>query len=74
MAGELRGEGLEVTLTTDAALTALDRGPMNAEESAWMKRVGAHVSAHAKPGFNPISMMDRIIGRITGAREGSFGS
>lgn len=31
------------------ALTALDRGPMDADELAWMGRVGDHVSRHVLP-------------------------
>ncbi len=31
----------------DEAMAALDLGPMNADELAWMKRVGAHVKANA---------------------------
>lgn len=34
----------------DEALSALERGPMDDEELAWMKRVGAHVRAHAPRG------------------------
>jgi aryl-alcohol dehydrogenase-like predicted oxidoreductase len=46
----------------DEALTALDRGPMTADELAWMKRVGVHVRAEAgkRSGFSAIEMIDRV--------------
>ena len=34
---------------TDAALEALRRGPMDEEELAWMRRVGAHRNGTADP-------------------------
>ncbi len=45
------------------ALSALDRGPMNPDELAWMKRVGAHIHAAAsKGGLSPIDWLDRVQG------------
>ena len=46
----------------DSALLALDRGPMNADELAWMKRVGVAVraSAMAKSGNPLIQLLDRM--------------
>jgi aryl-alcohol dehydrogenase-like predicted oxidoreductase len=46
----------------DEALASLERGPMSAEELAWMKRVGAHVKS-ATAGqrtFSPVEMLDRV--------------
>jgi aryl-alcohol dehydrogenase-like predicted oxidoreductase len=46
----------------DEALLSLERGPMSAEELAWMKRVGAYVkkaTAGARA-FSPIGAMDRL--------------
>jgi len=47
----------------DEALVALDRGPMDAEELAWMRRVGAGVrdAAAARRRLNPIDMLDRLV-------------
>jgi aryl-alcohol dehydrogenase-like predicted oxidoreductase len=46
----------------DENLTVLDRGPMSADEIAWIKRVGAQVrTASASQGGNaPIEMLDRV--------------
>jgi aryl-alcohol dehydrogenase-like predicted oxidoreductase len=48
----------------EEALSALDRGPMNEEELAWMKRVGLSVrAASASKGGNlPIQLLDRFMG------------
>jgi predicted aldo/keto reductase-like oxidoreductase len=50
----------------DAALTALDRGPLDPEQLAWMRRVGLAVrddtKAHAAMG-----MIDRVRSRLFGA-------
>jgi len=48
----------------DEAMAALDRGPLDAEELAWMKRVGASVrAASASSGGNmPIQLLDRLVG------------
>lgn len=43
----------------DQAMAALDRGPMTADEVAWMKRVGAHVR-DAKVGNPIITTLDRV--------------
>ena len=46
----------------DEALTTLDRGPMSADEIAWMKRVGAHVREGAKnaPRGMAMGLLDRM--------------
>jgi aryl-alcohol dehydrogenase-like predicted oxidoreductase len=46
----------------DEGLQALDRGPMTAEEIAWMKRVGSAVRARAKTFAHgtPLALMDRV--------------
>jgi aryl-alcohol dehydrogenase-like predicted oxidoreductase len=49
----------------DEALSALDRGPMNADELAWMRRVGAEVKKHARPNSGAVSLADRIMGAHT---------
>jgi len=53
----------------DEAMAALDRGPMDAEELAWMKRVGAAVRGDAKAhrGMNAI---DRARSFLTGTGSG----
>ena len=43
----------------DSALTALDRGPMDADELAWMKRVGVVVRRDARRG-SPVDTFDKI--------------
>ncbi len=43
----------------DQALAALDRGPMDAEEIAWMRRVGVVVRRDAKRG-SPVDGLDKI--------------
>ena len=42
----------------DGALAALDRGPLSADELAWMRRVGAVVRRDAKGG-SPVDFLDR---------------
>jgi aryl-alcohol dehydrogenase-like predicted oxidoreductase len=49
----------------DGALRALERGPMSAEELAWMKRVGANVKQHARPHSGAITLLDRVMGAQT---------
>jgi aryl-alcohol dehydrogenase-like predicted oxidoreductase len=48
----------------DEAMTALDRGPLDPDELAWMKRVGVGVRAvSASRGGNlPIQLLDRLAG------------
>ena len=48
----------------EEALAALDRGPMNEEELAWMKRIGVVVRAASatKGGNLPIQLLDRFMG------------
>ena len=51
----------------DEALAALDRGPMAADEIAWMKRVGAAVRAASLVGRRvdaPVTALDRLLGRV----------
>jgi aryl-alcohol dehydrogenase-like predicted oxidoreductase len=47
----------------DEALAALDRGPMDADELAWMRRVGSAVrdAAAMRRRFSPIDMLDRLV-------------
>lgn len=47
----------------DEALAALDRGPLDAAELAWMKRVGAGVrdAAAARRRMSPVDMVDRLV-------------
>jgi aryl-alcohol dehydrogenase-like predicted oxidoreductase len=47
----------------DAAMAALDQGPMSAEELAWMRRVGVVVRRDAKGGA-PVEVLDRIAARF----------
>jgi aryl-alcohol dehydrogenase-like predicted oxidoreductase len=49
----------------DEAMAALDKGPMTAEEIAWMKRVGVAVRANAKAG-GPIHVIDKLAARMSG--------
>jgi len=44
----------------DEAMAALDRGPLDEEELAWMRRVGAHV--HARPAGYALGFVDRLVG------------
>ncbi len=54
--------GLKDGAQLDEALVALDRGPLDAAEMQWMRRVGAGVrdAAALKRRFSPIDMLDRI--------------
>lgn len=47
----------------DEALEAVARGPLDEEENAWMRRVGAHVrtAASARRRLSPIDMLDRLV-------------
>lgn len=47
----------------DEALTALDRGPLDEDEMAWMRRVGVAVrdAAAARRRLSPIDMLDRLV-------------
>jgi hypothetical protein len=47
----------------DQALIALERGPMDADELAWMRRVGVGVrdAAAARRRLSPIDMIDRLV-------------
>jgi aryl-alcohol dehydrogenase-like predicted oxidoreductase len=46
----------------DEALTALQRGPMSADELAWMRRVGAHVHEVARR--QPLSVASKLGDRL----------
>jgi aryl-alcohol dehydrogenase-like predicted oxidoreductase len=53
----------------DEAMAGLDRGPMNADELAWMRRVGAAVrQASLARGVAeaPVTFLDRFVRRIAG--------
>jgi aryl-alcohol dehydrogenase-like predicted oxidoreductase len=53
------GDGAEL----DAAMAALDRGPLAAEELAWMRRVGVVVRRDARSG-SPVDFLDRLSARL----------
>ncbi len=48
----------------DEAMSAIERGPMSADELAWMKRVGAviHAASPTKGGNWPVQMLDKLLG------------
>jgi aryl-alcohol dehydrogenase-like predicted oxidoreductase len=50
----------------DEAMAALDRGPLDAGELAWMKQVGdaVHTAAGLKAARSPAQMLDRIAERV----------
>jgi aryl-alcohol dehydrogenase-like predicted oxidoreductase len=50
----------------DEAILAMERGPLSAEEIAWMKRVGAAV--HGAGGNRAVGFLDRITGWFRPAR------
>lgn len=47
----------------DEALEALAKGPLDAAEHAWMRRVGAHVRAATvtQRRFSPVDLLDRLV-------------
>ena len=49
----------------DQALQALDRGSMDPEELAWMKRVGAAVKTRGRPNSSAVGFADRLMGAKT---------
>lgn len=49
----------------DEGMAALDRGPMDADEIAWMKRVGAAVKLRGRPQSGPVGIADRMMGART---------
>jgi len=49
----------------DEAMCALDRGPLDADERAWMLRVGAEAKKHARPNSSAVSLADRLMGAHT---------
>jgi aryl-alcohol dehydrogenase-like predicted oxidoreductase len=53
----------------DEAMVALDRGPLSAEEIAWMKRVGSVVRAAKAGGASPVRLLDRLSGTPTQEKE-----
>lgn len=50
----------------DEALRALDRGPMSADELAWMRRVGVAVRDHARLTTGGMNLADRAINLVSG--------
>jgi aryl-alcohol dehydrogenase-like predicted oxidoreductase len=48
----------------DEALATVERGPMSADELAWIKRVGVHdkKATEGRRTFNPIEILDRAAG------------
>ena len=50
----------------DEAMAALDRGPMSAEELAWMRRVGARVKAGSR-GQLVVGTFDRLRSAVFGS-------
>lgn len=52
----------------DAAMAALDRGPMDADEIAWMKRVGVAVRRDAKSG-SPVDFLDKLADTFSGRKR-----
>lgn len=49
----------------DEGMAALDRGPMGADELAWMKGVGAEVKRRARPQSGAVGLADRLMGART---------
>jgi len=49
----------------DEAMAALDRGPLDADEMAWMRRVGAQVKKHKRASSGAVSLADRFMGAHT---------
>lgn len=47
----------------DEALRTIDRGPMDADELAWMRRVGASVreATKVRRRFSPVELLDRLV-------------
>ncbi len=52
----------------DGAMEALDRGPMDADELAWMRRVGVVVRGAKRGG--PVDFLDKLASRFRGEPEG----
>jgi aryl-alcohol dehydrogenase-like predicted oxidoreductase len=50
----------------DGAMEALDLGPLNEEELAWMRRVGVNVREHTRLDSRGKSMMDRLMNLASG--------
>jgi len=50
----------------DEAMAALDRGPLDPDELAWMKRVGdaVHSAAGLKAARSPAQLLDRVASRL----------
>ncbi len=59
LAGPKNGEELE------GAMAALDQGPLDAEEMAWIRRVGTSVHA-LRPPQGPIAALDKLAGFFSG--------
>jgi len=60
--------GLANRRELDEALATLERGPMDVEELAWMKRVGVAVKRNARPNAGAMGSIDRMM-RARGARQ-----
>jgi aryl-alcohol dehydrogenase-like predicted oxidoreductase len=50
----------------DSAMRALDLGPMNEEELAWMRRVGANVRERTRLRTRGMSLADRLMNLVSG--------
>ncbi|WP_437670989.1 hypothetical protein [Sorangium sp. So ce131] len=50
----------------DQALAALDAGPMNEEELAWMRRVGSAVRDRTKLLSRGMGIADRVVNLVSG--------
>lgn len=55
----------------DEAMAALDRGPLSADELAWMRRVGSgvHGAAASAQVSRPAHLLDRLASTFTGQRS-----
>lgn len=60
--------GPKDTAEMDEALTALDRGPLDAEEMAWMRRVGAVVRGDEKA-HRAMGLIDRVRDALFGRKD-----
>jgi aryl-alcohol dehydrogenase-like predicted oxidoreductase len=62
----------QTTAQLDQTLATLDAAPMDADEIAWMKRVGAHVKAQANKKQwlpSPLEVIDRMMARAAGSGD-----
>lgn len=58
--------GARTGVELDGAMRALDVGPMNDEELAWMRRVGAVVRQHTQLDSKGKSLIDRLVNLASG--------